>query len=425
MIKRRLTIGSMVVCLLMQFTLIHFAVAEKVTLTYLTRYRSEEFGRPVWNEAAKRYEQQNPNIKIKYIDTTYQRLREEMLLKAQAGNPPDISEPVVSWVPEMGKAGILEPIRNFFTEEELSEYVQSPIKDATYKGVAYGIPIKHGPILLYANKELLKKAGYKVRGPEDIFEFKEMIEKTGSLGKDEQGRKILGFSLRNVQTRNSALWFTPWIWAWGGELVDEYNRPTLDSMGFRKALEFYQWMTNNGYAAKGQDPYATRVVFAQGRAGFVYDGPWLRSMLRTITKSKKVDDMYIVCPQPKGWNGTNWTISNPDVMVVFKGSSHKKEAFKFVKWWSTNEWLLGELWDRASLIPCYRPFIKDDPRFRTKFAKPFIKQLPYSRGAPWRDPRWPGLTTILAEALTAAVTGEDVNQIAKRVQSSFEELVAE
>ncbi len=289
-------------------------------------------------------------------------------------------------------AGILEPIENYLSKADLDRYVASPINDASYGGKKYGVPFWHGPIVLFANKALSEKAGYSSPAAADIHDFKERIGKIGSLGNDAAGQKIIGFSLRNVKTANAAFWFTPWVWAWGGELVDKDNKATLDSQGVRDALGFYAWMTDNGYAAKGMDPYKTRTVFAERRAGYVFDGPWLKGMLPTLSETPlKLDEEYEVVVMPKGVSGENWTIANPTNLVVFEGSKHKKWAFEFVKFATANETVLKGLFENMGLLPAVNDVIEKADYLQNTYAQTFFEQMPYSRGNPWKDARWPGL----------------------------------
>ena len=58
-------------------------------------------------------------------------------------------------------------------------------------------------------------------------------------------------------------------------------------------------------------------------------------------------------------------------------------------------------------------------------CRTFFEQMPFSRGNPWKDARWPGLQDILAKALTAAIAGDDVARAAKAAQKEFEELLEE
>jgi ABC-type glycerol-3-phosphate transport system substrate-binding protein len=372
---------------------------------------------------AEAFTQANPNVTIEFVDVTYQRMREQALIKAQAGSPPDVTEPVVSWIPQLADAGILEPLKNHMSDAEIAKYVKSPVQDATYKGTEYGLPFWHGPIVLFANKELAKKAGYSAAAASDINDFKNRVQKIGSLGNDPKGQKILGFSLRNVKTANSAFWFTPWVWAWGGELVDSNNKANLDSKGVKDALAFYTFMTGNGYAAKGMDPYKTRIVFAEGRAGYVFDGPWLRGMLRNLSGNPDIDKLYDVTLMPKGVKGDNWTIANPTNLVVFKDSKNKEWAFEFAKFASANTDVLKGLYTNMGLLPTVKDMIENDPLMQDEFAKLFFKQMAFSRGIPWKDARWPGLQDILAKAMTDAVAGANIDSVAKTAQKEFEDLL--
>ena len=344
---------------------------------------------------------------------------------AQAGTAPDITEPVVSWVPQLAGAGILEPVSNYLSAAEIARYVASPVADASYEGVAYGVPFWHGPILPYANTTLQEQAGLAPGAVEDIHAYRDQIAKIGSLGTDSEGRNIIGFSLRNVKSANAAFWFTPWLWAWGGELVDADNNATLDTDEFRKAMEFYAWTTNSGYSAKGMDPYNTRIVFGERRAGFVFDGPWLRGMLRTLTEDPTIDDAYEVIPMPKGVTGDNWTIANPTVLVVFEGSKNKQTAFEFAKFASANTNILSGLYSNMGLLPTINDMLDNDPLLQDEFARTFAEQMPMSRGAPWKDSRWPGLQDILAKAITEAIESENYASISAQAQREFEELLAD
>ena len=395
---------------------------QPIELTYMTRFRAEEFGRKAWDDLAQRYSAKNPNVKITFIDITYQQMRQQTLLRAQAGNPPDITEPVVSWIPTFAGAGILEPVSNYFTKSELDNYFSASIEDATIDGVTYAIPFWNGPILLFGNKELLKKVGFTGTDLGDIQQFRTLVEKIGKLGNDSHGQQIVGFALRDDKSANTALWFVPWLWQYGGSLVDDSGNPALDSDGMKKALEFYQWMTKNGYAAKGMDPYKTRTLFAQGDAGFVFDGPWLNSMLRTITKGSEVDSMYQVFPMPKGINGKQLTIAKPTDLVVLKGSKHKKEAFDFVKFATSDATTLKGLWEDQGLLPAVKS-LGNAPYLQTPYGQLFVSQINNSKGVPWKNEQWPGVQDILAKAITEAVTGGNVDDLAKSAQSDFRQLM--
>jgi len=396
----------------------------KVTLRYLERMRVEEWGQGLYDRLAVAYEELNPDVKIEYISISYANQRQQTLMRGQAGTI-DVSEPVVSWIPQLAEANILEPVEGYFTQEELDKYIEAARTDSYYKGAQYGVPYMVGPIILYINKDLIQRAGYPLRGPEDILEFKEMTAKIASLGTTDAGEKIQGFALRSSKAGNSALWFMPWIWQWGGDLVDIYGNAILNSVGVTRALEFYQWMGQTGVTEAGMDPFKSRIAFAEGIAGFCHDGPWLRGMLRTISDNPDIDNMYIVSRMPRAWSGSPWSIGNSTNLVVIKNSKYKKEAFEFAKWFTTNESTYKDLYEIMGFIPPLKKMLVESPLFKTSFAKANIEQLPYTRSVPWKNPKWPGAQEILATALSDAVTGGDISKIQRKAQSALIELLEE
>jgi len=229
--------------------------------------------------------------------------------------------------------------------------------------------------------------------------------------------------MRNVRTANTGFWFVPWFWSFGGQLVDENNNPTLDTKEFRDALNFYKWCTEKGYSPLGVDAPTSRIAFAQGRAGFVFDGPWLRGMLRGMTDNPNIDNMYKVFMVPDGVNGEPWTIANPTSLVVLKDSKNKAEAFDFIKYLTTSPAISKLLAEDMGNFPTNKKFIAEDPSMQSEFFQEFAKQMPYSKGIPWADPKWPGLEEILAKAVSRALSGDNVDSIAVDAQKEFLALV--
>ena len=111
-----------------------------VELEYLNRNRSEEWGREGYTTIKKWYEEQNPGIRIKYVDVPYDDQRNQMLLKAQAGTPPDLSEPVHGWMTQLVGAEILEPIKNYMSDDDLKYYVPAALEDTNIGGANYVVP---------------------------------------------------------------------------------------------------------------------------------------------------------------------------------------------------------------------------------------------------------------------------------------------
>jgi multiple sugar transport system substrate-binding protein len=363
----------------------------------------------------------------------YAQTREQAILKHKSGRVPSMTFLMSQWIPELAAAGVLEPLNKYFTKEELSVYPEGFLEDVSYKGKIYAVPTYSGPICLYVNKKLLKMAGYDPpRNPKSIEDFKEMIQKVSELGKDEKGNTIYGFALRTSQDKNSAWWFVPWVWNYGGQLADENDNPTLDTPEFRKALEFYQWMGTNKYAPLGQTVHDTRNLFAQGTYGFVHDGPWLRGILRNITGQDKekpkdpdkyIDNMYVTIMMPVGASGVATGHANQTCQGVFSKAENKDEIVKYLKWRSTDPWVCEQRFDMTGMMPASKKVLAQPKYQNDKFLKAFADNIPYMKGTPWKSIYWTGMQDIIAVAMQEALIGKDIDKIAKKAQDEVEDLV--
>jgi len=409
--------------------------ADKPTITSHEVLTSEKFGIAYINKIIKKYNEMQDQVVSKDIPMPYAQSREQAILAHKSGKVPSMTFLMSQWIPELATAGVLEPLNKYFTKEELAIYPKGFLEDVTFKGKIYAVPTYTGPICLYANKELLKMAGYDPpRDPKDMEDFKEMIKKISELPPDAKGNRRYGFALRTSQDKNSAWWFVPWIWNSAGELADADDNPTLDTPGFKKALEFYQWMGTNKYAPLGQTVHDSRNLFAQGNYGFVHDGPWLRGILRNITgqdkdkpadPSKYIDNMYVTVMMPVGATGERTGHANQNCHAVFAkaGDKEKAEAVKYLKWRSTDSWVLNQRFDMTGMMPASIPVLSK-PKFQDdSFLKPFANNIAYMKGTPWKSMYWTGMQDIIAVAMQEALMGKDIDKIAKKAQDEVEDLV--
>ena len=407
--------------------------ADKPTLIGSDVLTSEKFGKAFVDKINKKYNEIQDKVTIKDLPMPYAQTRTQALLAHKSGKVPSMTFLMSQWIPELASAGVLEPLDKYFTKEELSVFPKGFIEDVSFKGKLYAIPTYTGPIVLYANKKLLKMAGYDPpRDPKDIEDLKEMIKKVSELPPDEKGNRRYGFSLRTSQDKNSAWWFVPWVWNYGGQLADANDNPTLDTPGFRKALEFFQWMGVNKYAPLGQTVHDTRNLFAQGNYGFVHDGPWLRGILRNITgqdkekpkdPAKYIDNMYVTVRMPVGATGERTGHANQTCQGVFSKAKNKDEIVKYLKWRSTDPWVSDQRFDMTGMMPASGKVLAQPKYQNDTFLKPFANNIAYMKGTPWKSIYWTGMQDIIAVAMQEALMGKDIAKAAKKAQSEVEDLV--
>lgn len=132
-----------------------------VTLTYWGLWESEE----VMAETIKKFEEQNPGVKIQYSQQrfsnyeskTYTRLQQST---ASSEPAPDILRIHNTWTPKYAK--YLTPLpANIMSGEEYAEtFYPTVLDDFTGKdGKLYAIPWSIDGLMVFYNKQLLKKEG--------------------------------------------------------------------------------------------------------------------------------------------------------------------------------------------------------------------------------------------------------------------------
>ncbi|MDO5142334.1 MAG: extracellular solute-binding protein [Eubacteriales bacterium] len=172
------------------------------------------------------------NVKCEVLDLSFDDLHSKIALNAP--NPQgeyDLCMVDGSWMAEFTANGVLADL------SELGYSFDEDIIPATTDICMVGDDIYLAPyfgnvtVMLY-NKQLIADAGY---APEDIDTFadlKDIAQKTNAAGKK-------GFLVRGGSGDNIVSDFIPHLLAYGGWVVDENNKPTVDTPAFKAAFENY------------------------------------------------------------------------------------------------------------------------------------------------------------------------------------------
>ena len=216
------------------------------------------------------FEAANPDIVVKVTRIPYSQNLPQFINSSQGGEAPDIIRVSDS---ELGKIGyisveglpLLEDLRPHLTPVQRSRFETRALTAMRYGDPLYAIPVSQGCLALVYNKALFDAAG--VEYPRDDWTTDDMIRAAEALTSGD----VKGLSI----PRGWSYFFLPFLTAFGGELFDEENNPTLNSPGTVDAMNwFLNLYRKRDIMVPGVDIEGMSTQFMLGRAAMILDGPW-------------------------------------------------------------------------------------------------------------------------------------------------------
>lgn len=154
--------------------------------------------------------------------------------------------------------GILAPITDIISRDELSGYMDSTIQAATYKGTIYQLPIYYETLLFMYNRLYMKDEEVP-KTTDELYTYMQDNTKGGHYGFVEQ--------------HSTPYYAAGWLNGFGAEILTKEGEPKLDSPQVISALEYHKKFVD---LMPGETEYATvNTLFKEGMAHATIAGPWL------------------------------------------------------------------------------------------------------------------------------------------------------
>ena len=112
-----------------------------------------------------------------------------------------------------------------------------------HNGDVYLAPYYGNVTVLLYNKALIEEAGYQSEEIDSLQDIYDICTKTEAGGN-------YGFMYRGDTPNNVVVDFLPILLSFGGWVVDEENRPTVDTPAFHQAMDFYLQLIETGTATE-------------------------------------------------------------------------------------------------------------------------------------------------------------------------------
>ena len=294
-----------------------------------------------------------------------------------------------SWMAEYTAKGVLANL------SELGYSLDNDIIPATkticyHNGALYLAPYYGNVTVLLYNKLMVKEAGFK---PEEINSLEDILK----ICRFQKKRHNLGFMYRGDTPNNIVVDFLPILLSRGTWVVDENNRPTINTHEFAEAMYFFLSLKKTGRAAKKDDLIA---AIANKSAAFGIGWPgWY-----TPTRNSSMDYIALSGRYRNDRPAYNsniygiWTIGIPE------NSTQKKYSIKLL------EFLMDKNIQKSTVafggVPC-RYTSLNDPQILEKFPQ-YEAVRKALEGGVYRPvmEEWSQFYTILGREMKAIIAGE-------------------
>jgi arabinogalactan oligomer/maltooligosaccharide transport system substrate-binding protein len=301
--------------------------ASTVTLNYW--YTEGTAEQPVILQLIQQFQQQNPNIKINAQLVPFGDAQAKFATAAQAGNAPDVLRSDVGWVTQFASLRYLLDITSRVSQSDLSDYLSAPLNYDKYQGKLYGLPQVTDFLAMLYNKAILAKAGITTP-PATMADFE-----TDTLKIVQTKAAKYGF-----ETSGASYFALPFLWAFGGGMIDQNNNILVNNAGSIAGLNFLLKLQNtdkvmpskvdfnNGYNNMTTD-------FKDGQTAIIFQGPWQVSDILTGSQFTGNQNNLGIAGIPKGPGGQTGSPVGGQSYVIYAGTKYPDQAYKFISFMSS------------------------------------------------------------------------------------------
>jgi multiple sugar transport system substrate-binding protein len=304
---------------------------------------------PVYQKCADAFQKANPNITIKIEAQNWNDYWGGLARGFIGETAPDVFTNHLGKYPQFAESEVIEPLNEYAERDGLGTEQYLPGLAELWEtpaGVRYGFPKDWDTVAIVSNLGMLEDAGITKEeldkatwNPEDGGTFEQIaarlsVDRNGTRG-DEPGFDPANVEVYGLGFDPGGLTYGQTTWAGfarslGFELLDknpwgeEYK---FDDPRFVETIAWWRKMIEKGYMPPLEEARTLGQIamFQAGKSALAIEGDW---NIATFTATEGVKVGF--SPQPSGPEGS-WSMYNGLADSIWKGTEHKEEAWKWVK----------------------------------------------------------------------------------------------
>jgi ABC-type glycerol-3-phosphate transport system substrate-binding protein len=365
---------------------------------------------------AKKFEEQNPNIKLEFIGIPMNDLWAKMTAQATASDLPDVFFMNSGYTARAVDLGIVENIKNLWTAQELAEYSTIAIDDCMVGDVLTYLPFYATPQAMIYRYDWLQEKGLK---PPVTWEDFRNVGKAFTEDLNGDGRPDrYGFAMLAMRNGSAASRFLQIVRTFG---VNElYQKPDgswttdIGSPKFKEALKLFTDLANvdkivpPGVIETGY-PEASQQI-ASGLAGMM------------ITGSNAIGTIYAQAPELRGKLGSclipknmsHYSQLGLNGYAIYAKSKNKQAAAQWIKFMYQDDNMLGFI--TVSGRTPTKLALANAAEFKTPAFEGYLEAEKWAQPLPLH-PGYNELSDVMGEAYQNTIAnGMSIDEAAARAQ---------
>ncbi len=315
----------------------------------------EEGNVGVWHKARKaEFEARLPQVKVEATLIPAPSFETTITTQMAAGDVPDLLPLFTNMLPPLMDADLLAPLDACIARSSFKDSLPVSVAFARRDGKTYGVPLTMSPQSMLYNKKLLDEAGVGI--PTTIEEFyraaKAIKEKTGQWG--------YGFNNNLANGLHTYIVSMQWVIGFGAD----WSRPDRTiSANDPKTIEAITWIKrflDEGISPRGLDSTVVRTMFAEGKVGFLFDGPWVMTQVKGSNPTLYPQVGFAVMP-----TATKAAITGGAFYAIPRASKRFDEACRYLEIINAEAaqraWLEGLVQIPGTTVQPGPDFLKENP----------------------------------------------------------------
>ncbi|WP_010677129.1 ABC transporter substrate-binding protein [Bacillus timonensis] len=282
-----------------------------------------------------KFEEQNPNIKVKLETHSFDGLFEAIEVKL--GSESDDYDVIAVDGPVIANytvKGYLEPLDTYLEDGISEKWIPSSVEASTYDGKLMAAPMNTSSQVLFYNKDLFEKYGVEppAYDTDKRWTWDQTVDAANKLTIDENGdgvTDVFGFTFEQVSRAYQIL---PLVQGYGVKVLGESGldvKGNFNSPEMVQAGEFYYNLFNKWKVSPKVDPLTSVEYFKSGDVAMFVGGTWNTVNFEGVN--------YGIAPHPYFEGEEAVTPTGSWHFGIPKFSNKKEEAAKLIEYLTVGE----------------------------------------------------------------------------------------